>query len=214
MDKKQLLALGLTEEQVKNILAVYKTTLDETLTTYVSKSEIEKNYIDKKQYEEVNKQLKELTKFKGDSEELQTKLKTFEEANTKREVEYKEALTLERKQNAIKIALLESEDKPHDSDLVSKLFDLNLISVGDDGKIKTGLKEQMDTIKKEKAFLFKPVETPKESTDNNLWKPAGATPLEGKKPSGGSGNTFVDFGKSLASAKLSTMGIRTDVPTT
>jgi hypothetical protein len=212
MTKEQLLAAGFTEEQATNILKLHKEAIDG-------------NYVPKHRFDEVNtelkttkeqvierdKQITELKKFEGDSKALQEKISELEAANAAKDKEYKANLALERKKNAIKLALLEDENgKPYDVDMVMGLFNLEQIVIDEaTGKISSGFKEQNDAIRKEKAFLFSPKEDANKGGEGKPagWKPAGTPPADGDKGGGGA-DPSVSFGKSLAQIKLGMMGIK------
>ena len=212
MTKEQLLAAGFTEEQATNILKLHKEAIDG-------------NYVPKHRFDEVNaelkttkeqvierdKQITELKKFEGDSKALQEKIAELEAANAAKDKEYKANLALERKKNAIKLALLEDENgKPHDVDMVMGLFNLEQIIIDEaTGKISSGFKEQNDAIRKEKAFLFSSKEDANKGGDGKPagWKPAGTPPADGDKGGGGA-DPSISFGKSLAQIKLGMMGIK------
>ena len=212
MTKEQLLAAGFTEEQVTNILKLHKEAIDG-------------NYVPKHRFDEVNaelkttkeqvierdKQITELKKFEGDSKALQEKIAELEAANAAKDKEYKANLALERKKNAIKLALLEDENgKPYDVDMVMGLFNLEQVIIDEaTGKISSGFKEQNDAIRKEKAFLFSPKEDANKGGDGKPagWKPTGTPPADGDKGGGGA-DPSVSFGKSLAQIKLGMMGIK------
>lgn len=212
MTKEQLLAAGLTEEQATNILKLHKEAIDG-------------NYVPKHRFDEVNtelkttkeqvierdKQIAELKKFEGDSKALQEKITALENENAAKDKEYKANLALERKKNAIRLALLEDENgKPYDVDMVMGLFNLEQIVIDEEtGKIRSGFKEQNEAIRKEKAFLFSPKEDANKGGDGKPagWKPTGTPPADGDK--GGKGaDPSVSFGKSLAQIKLGMMGIK------
>ena len=212
MTKEQLLAAGFTEEQATNILKLHKEAIDG-------------NYVAKHRFDEVNgelkttkeqvierdKQITELKKFEGDSKALQEKITALETDNATKDKEYKANLALERKKNAIKLALLEDENgKPHDADMVMGLFNLEQVVIDEaTGKISSGFKEQNDAIRKEKAFLFSPKEDANKGGDGKPagWKPAGTPPADGDKGGGGA-DPSISFGKSLAQIKLGMMGIK------
>jgi hypothetical protein len=104
--------------------------------------------------------------------------------------------------------LLEDESgKPFDTDLVMGLFKLEDIAVDESGKISKGFKEQVETIKKDKAFLFNSKQDPGKPAG---WKPAGTPPPDGDKGIQQT-DASVSFGKSLAQIKLGMLGIQ---PTT
>lgn len=212
MTKEQLLAAGFTEEQAANILKLHKEAIDG-------------NYVAKHRFDEVNRELKtakeqvierdkqitELKKFEGDSKALQEKITALENENAAKDKEYKANLALERKKNAIKLALLEDENgKPYDVDMVMGLFNLEQIVIDEaTGKISSGFKEQNDAIRKEKAFLFSPKEDANKGGDGKPagWKPTGTPPADGDKGGGGA-DPSISFGKSLAQIKLGMMGIK------
>ncbi len=212
MTKEQLLAAGFTEEQATNILKLHKEAIDG-------------NYVPKHRFDEVNaelkttkeqvierdKQITELKKFEGDSKALQEKITALENENAAKDKEYKANLALERKKNAIRLALLEDENgKPHDVDMVMGLFNLEQVIIDEaTGKIISGFKEQNDAIRKEKAFLFSSKEDTDKGGDGKPvgWKPTGTPPADGDKGSKG-GDPSVSYGKSLAQIKLGMMGIK------
>jgi len=207
MKKEQLLALGFTEEQVTNILKLYKEAID---GNYVAKHRFDEVNgelkTSKEQVAERDKQIKELKKFEGDNKALQEKIETLETENKEKDKLHQENFALERKKNAIKLALLEDENgKPHDVEMVMGLFNLEQVLIDEaTGKITSGYKEQNDTIRKEKAFLFG--EAQKAPEGNPGWKPSGQTPPDGDK--GGKGaDPASSYGKSLAQVKLGMMGI-------
>ena len=212
MTKEQLLAAGFTEEQATNILKLHKEAID---GNYVAKHRFDEVNTElkttKEQVIERDKQITELKKFEGDSKALQEKITALENENAAKDKEYKANLALERKKNAIKLALLEDENgKPHDVDMVMGLFNLEQVVIDEaTGKISSGFKEQNDAIRKEKAFLFSPKEDVNKGGDGKPagWKPAGTPPADGDKGGGGA-DPSVSYGKSLAQIKLGMMGIK------
>ena len=206
MDKEKLIAVGLNEEQITNVLKLHK-------------EEINSNYIPIHRFNEVNtelktarasladrdKQIEGLKKFEGTTAELQAKVKELEDANKAADAKYKQELAAERKRNAVKLSLLDdAEGKPHDVEMVMSLFNLDAIEVDESGKITKGFKEQCEAIRKDKAFLFVSKTEPGKPAG---WKPAGTPPADGDK-GGQSTDPSVSFGKSLAQIKLSMMGIQ------
>ena len=212
MTKEQLLAAGLTEEQATNILKLHKEAID---GNYVPKHRFDEVNTElkatKEQIRERDKQITELKKFEGDSKALQEKITALENENAAKDKEYKANLALERKKNAIKLALLEDENgKPYDVDMVMGLFNLEQIVIDEEtGKIRSGFKEQNEAIRKEKAFLFSPKEDANKGGDGKPagWKPTGTPPADGDKGGGGA-DPSVSYGKSLAQIKLGMMGIK------
>lgn len=206
MDKEKLIAAGLNEEQITNVLKLHKEAIDS-------------NYIPIHRFNEVNtelktarasladrdKQIEGLKKFEGTAAELQTKVKELEDANKAADAKYKQELAAERKRNAVKLSLLDdAEGKPHDVEMVMSLFDFDAIEVDESGKITKGFKEQCETIRKDKAFLFaNKIDSGKPAG----WKPAGTPPADGDK-GGQPPDPSVSFGKSLAQIKLGMMGVQ------
>lgn len=211
MTKEQLLAAGFTEEQVTNILKLHKEAID---GQFVAKHRFDEVNAELKsareQVTERDTQINELKKFEGDTKALQEKITALETDNADKAKDYQNKLNQIKKQNAVKLALLEDENgRPHDADMVMGLFNLEQITIDEStGKITGGFKEQAENVRKEKAFLFSSKEsTGGEPTKPPGWKPAGSTPPDGDK---GAGNKDASetYGKSLAQIKLGMMGIK------
>lgn len=209
LTKEELLALSVSEENATKILKAHTDTLTE-------------GFIPKHRFDEVNtelknskaslverdKQIEGLKKFEGDAAALKETIKTLEETNKTLDSESKKMLATERKRNAVKMELLQDETgKPHDVDLVMGLFNLdNVVFDETSGKVVSGLKEQKESIKKEKAFLFNVVETNQTKKHEGV-KFTGTPPVDGVK---GPENldTSTSFGKSLAQIKLGMQGVQ------
>jgi len=190
MNKEALVALGITEEVAQKILGLHK-------------NDINGNYIPKSRFDDVNEQLKEarsqiserdnqiagLKKFEGTNQELTAKVKELQEQNKQKAAEFEKQLKDNKLKNAVKTALA---DSVFDSSLVLGLIDLTKIDLDDKDEIKSGLKEQVESLKKEKAFLFKPVNgAPKPNI-----KITGKSPADGAD--GGTDDSGVEFAKTLA----------------
>lgn len=165
MDEKELIDLGLSKELAQKISSAFL-------------KESEKNNSEilsfKKQLSERESQITELKKFKGSHEDLQKKIEELENDNKVKSTEFEKALLIERKNNAIRSSLISDPlGKPHDVDLVIGMVDTEKVSVDQNGKIVGGFKEQLDTIKKEKAFLFQKAEN---------FSPSGKPPANGGNP--------------------------------
>lgn len=212
MNKEELVALGLTEEQADKALKLHKEAIDG-------------NFVAKHRFDEVNGELKtvkeqvterdtqiaSLKKFQGDTQALSDKIKDLETQNQKKDSDYQATLASERKRNAIRLALLEDETaKPHDPEMVMGLFNLESIKVDEAGKITEGFKEQRETLKKEKAFLFN-TKTQQNPTGITF---QGKTPLDGDGGNPGAVDPAVSMGKSLAQVKLGMMGTQAVKPDT
>ena len=154
MNKQQFIALGLTEDLATKAEAESK----EELETYIPKTRFDEVNNSKKELEktiaERNTQLEDLKKVDGEA--LKKQIETLQADNKAKDVEYQAQLKDLQVSNAIKMAIA---DKAMDTDLVAGLFDKTKLILNDDGKI-TGLDEQVKALREDKAFLFKPEETP------------------------------------------------------
>ena len=89
---------------------------------------------------------------KKDTEEQEKKLNELEKALS----EKNELIKGEKIAGAMKLAILKAKAK--DADVLEKLISKDALNLDEKGNL-TGLSEQIDTLKKEKSFLF---ETPEE----------------------------------------------------
>jgi hypothetical protein len=173
MTKKELIELGLSEEDAKKVEEASK----EELKVYVPKEKFDEINNRKKQLEtdvtERDKQLEDLKKNAGNTEELTMqieKLQAENKANNKKhEAEVKEI----KISNAIEKSLTGAKAK--NLKAVKALLDLENVELLEDGSIKD-LDKQIQTLKEseESSFLFNTEDT---------------TPsLRGVKPSEGNPN--------------------------
>lgn len=146
MTKEQLIALGLTEEQATKVVEGFGNMIPKARFDELNEA---KKKLDA-DLKERDKQLEELGKAAGMTEELKQQIQQLQTANQeaaeKHATEMKE-LTLT---NAIKSAL---HNKVHDEALVAGLFDKEKLVI--DGDNVVGLDEQLKTLQESKAFLFK-----------------------------------------------------------
>ncbi|UDN56662.1 phage scaffolding protein [Clostridioides sp. ES-S-0010-02] len=145
-------------------------------------AEFPKHAVPKETFNKVNEQLKEADKtiksFNGkmtqdDIEKLktehQTEIKKIEE-NHKLEVEKMQSESIKtRKLSAVEKALLTNKAKH--TDLLTNKFDLEKISVGEDGKI-TGIEEQLKELQESYQDLFESnvTETAKQTNTQPFYK--------------------------------------------
>lgn len=209
MDKKKLIALGLTDEQAESVLEAHKAALND-------------NYVPKHRFDEVNTELKtanttiiardaqisNLKKFEGDNAELITKIEGLEADNKEKEASYREQLNLEKKKNAVRFALLEdARGKPHDVELTLSQLDLDQIEMNyDTGVIVSGYDAQREKLGEQRGFQFIEVDA---NGLNNMqqqgFKVKGTPPADGDKNP--NVDNAADFGKSLAQTKLNMLGV-------
>lgn len=154
MELKDLTALGITEEQANKVLEQHTAELT----------------AEQQKYTDLNA---ELETAKGTISELTDKVKAFDGEDI--EGLKKAASDLESKYNA-DIAALKLDKalelslagaKARDVDIVKSQLDSSLLKLDDDGKI-TGLTEQLDKLKADKAFLFADGDEPTARIDTGL----------------------------------------------
>ena len=158
MSKEQIIALlaelGITatDEQADKILSGFNSALD-------------KNFVTKARFDEVNEKNKTLTSQLSERDSSITQLKKdLEDKPSKEKVEQLEKLLqdkdkeheLQLAENTKKIRIIsEIAGKVHDNDLILGQLNLDKITIdGESGPI-IGLAEQLDALKKTKGFLFK-----------------------------------------------------------
>ena len=96
-----------------------------------------------------DKQLEDLKEI--DAEGLQKQIETLQGENKTAKETYEKELKDLQLTNAIKLALA---GKVHDEDIVSQLIKKDELVLSEDGKV-VGLDEQINSLKENKAFLFK-----------------------------------------------------------
>lgn len=140
---------------------------------------VEKNYVGKSKFDELetakaeldkqikarDKQLDELKKNAGNKEALEQQIAELKEANKKAAAEYDQKIKDTKLDAAIKIAV---GSTAQDVDIVAGLIDRSKLILGDDGKV-TGLDEQVKALQTNKAFLFKP------ASGGNPYQPNGGS---------------------------------------
>lgn len=198
MKKEQLTALGITEEIAEKVVNLHKDEMKE----YVPKHRFDEVNTAKTtlndQLKEANTQLEKLKKFEGTNEELKAKIDKYQQDFLAKEEEHKSAMNILAKQNLIKVSLLAMENRPYDVDIVAKLIDEKLVQLdANSEKIVSGLSEQVENIRKEKAFLF--------SVGAGKPQPSGKEPAGGGDPN--NNDTAKSWGERLAQSKLKSLGI-------
>lgn len=99
---------------------------------------------------ERDKQIADLGKAAGASEELKAQIQRLQDENQKAKEKYEADLRDLKLSSAIKSAIT---GKVHDEDLVAGLFDRNKLVL--DGDKVVGLEDQLKALQESKAFLFK-----------------------------------------------------------
>lgn len=151
MKKEDLVAMGLTAEQVDKVVQFY----EEAVKGFVPKARLDEVIGErdsaKKDLAVRDKQLEDIEKDAGDNTELQGTIKQLQAENKKAKEEYEKEIKETRLTSAIKVAIA---GKVHDVEIVANQFDKGKISVDENGKL-TGLDDQLKALQENKAFLFK-----------------------------------------------------------
>ncbi|WP_255428614.1 phage scaffolding protein [Sporosarcina sp. resist] len=182
MNKEQLIALGLTEEQADKVVA--------GIGTMIPKSRFDELNDAKKQLDTDlaarDTQLEELKKTAGASEELKGQIATLQAANDSTKTEYEEKIQKQSYNYALERALTEAKVK--NPKAVKALLDIEAIKL--DGEKLLGLDEQLKTLSESDGYLFA-----RDSDGKPVFK--GLTPADGiqqvnTEPKAG------DYGKQMA----------------
>lgn len=181
MNKEQLIALGLTEEQADSVVAGFgqmipKSRLDEKIEEVKGLNAT---------ISERDTQLEELKKV--DAKGLQAKIDELQTANETAKTEYEEKMQKQTYDFALERALTDAKVK--NPKAVKALLDTEAIKL--DGDKLLGLDEQLKTLSESDGYLF----AEKEEAGNTF---RGFTPVDGKKGEGQQKDSNADFGKSLA----------------
>jgi Phage minor structural protein GP20. len=174
---KQLLEQhGVAGEVVQNVVAA----AEEKLKDFVPKHRFDEVNEAKKQLAEQlaerDNQLSQLKKAAGDNEELRKQIEALQHENKEREQEYQGRLRDMAITTAIKLAVA---GEAHDPDLVVNLIDKSKVEVDEQGNVKTGLEDQIKSLRESKAFLF----VQKQADPQGKLK--GMNPADGREPSKG-----------------------------
>jgi len=149
--KELLKKAGIEDSKLDQIVGDINKTLPEHFVPKVRYNEVAEA---KKKLEadvaERDKQLDELKKAAGASEELRKQIETLQAENKAAKEKYEADLKELKLSTAIKAAIA---GKVHDEDLVAGLFDRSKLVL--DGDKVVGLEEQLKTLQESKAFLFK-----------------------------------------------------------
>lgn len=167
---------GVAEEVAQNVV----TAAEEKLKDFVPKHRFDEVNEAKKQLAEQlterDNQLAELKKSAGDNEELRKQIEALQNENKEREKEYQGRLRDMAITTAIKLAVA---GEAHDPDLVANLIDKSKIEVDEQGNVKAGLDDQINSLRESKAFLF----VQKQADPQGKFK--GMNPADGREPSKG-----------------------------
>ena len=143
MKREYLKSLELSEEIIDKIMDENGKDVEAVKNKYVDYDNI------KVQLKEANKQIEnfknmDIDKIKQAADDWKSK---FDESEQEHQRQLEELI----KETAIKTAIA---DKAQDIDIVAKLFDMDKITVDEDGKV-SGVDEQLTAMQESKKFLFK-----------------------------------------------------------
>lgn len=148
MNKEELIAMGLTEEQAKKVMD----SLDGNFVTKTRFNEInEENKALKKSVSDRDKQLEDLKKSSGDNAALQQQISDLQKQNADQQKAHDEELAKLKLDNAVEIAL--SGAKAKNGKAVKAMLDMSKVKLGEDGKL-SGFDEQIETLKKSDSYMF------------------------------------------------------------
>lgn len=151
MNKEQFIALGIAEEQATKAADASQ----EELKTYIPKHRFDEvtdeNKTLKGSVKESEKQLEALKTTAGTSEELKAQITKLQEDNKTASDKYEAEVKTLRINTALKLALATDT---HDPDLVAGLLDKAKIELDESGNVKSGLDDQIKSLRESKAFLF------------------------------------------------------------
>lgn len=184
LNKEQLVALGLTEDQADKVVAGFGTMIPKTRFDEINdaKKLLEKDVADR------DTQLEALKKTAGASEELKAEIEKLQGENATAKAEYESKLQQQAYDFALEKALTDAKAK--NPKAVKALLNKEAIKL--DGDKLLGLDEQLKTLSESDGYLFA-----SESTTPPAIK--GAKPGEGN-PQGGTEPSAGDYGKQLAAS--------------
>lgn len=155
MNKEQLIALGLTEEQAQQVIdgfgtMVPKTRLDDKIKELKTANDTITKY---------EADLEDLKPKAAGNEKLLEQIQKLQDDNKTAKEQHETELAETRLTSAVKLALT---GKVQDLDIVSGLLDKTKIELDEQGNVKGGLDEQLTTLKESKSFLFMPENEPQQ----------------------------------------------------
>lgn len=148
MKKEELIALGLSEEQAKTVMAEHGRTVT-TLNAQISTLQASEKEL-QSQAAKHAEDLKVLQKNAGTSEELKQQIKQLQKENSDKEQQYQQELIDIQRNSALNQVLTESKVK--NVKAVAALLDNDAITFKDGQLI--GAKEQLESLMKTDTYLF------------------------------------------------------------
>lgn len=203
MEREKLIAKGVPESQIDSVLNLFSEEIKNKYVPLYRFNEINDELKGTKtEIENRNSQIEELKKFEGDNQSLKEKLEEMGKINVEETEKLKSSFEKEKVKNLVKVALLSTEKKPHDIDLVSSLINLEQIKINEKGEVE-GLEKQIEELNNTKQFLF--AQDTKGKADEG-WKPYNTAPNEGKSGEEAK-DSLAEYGSRLAKVSLEMKGI-------
>lgn len=148
MKREDLISWGLTDEQVKKVMAG----LDGDFVTKTRFNEVnEENKTLKQSVSDRDKQLNDLKKSSGDNAELKAQIEELQKKNTEQAKAHAAEMAQLKLDNAVDTALTAAGAK--NSKAVKALLDMSKVKLGEDGKL-SGWDEQISAVQKSDSYLF------------------------------------------------------------
>ena len=143
MKREYLKSLELSEEIIDKIMDENGKDVEAVKNKYADYDNI------KVQLKEANKQIENFKNM--DIDKIKKAADDWKKKFDKSEQTHKEQIDKLKKETAIKTAIA---DKAQDIDIVAKLFDMDKITVDEDGKV-SGVDKELTAMQESKKFLFK-----------------------------------------------------------
>lgn len=157
MNKEELIKLGVAEDVADKVVEAHRDSIDGNYVTKSRFNEVnEENKTLTQQVKDRDTQLVDLGDKVKDNEELTTEIERLKEENESKSTEYQKELDKLKVKHSAERQILDYKAR----DLTSVLAHVDLSEAGlnDDGTVQ-GLKDKLDALKEEKAFLFEEEET-------------------------------------------------------
>jgi hypothetical protein len=198
--KEELIKLGLTEEQAKEVIKLHKAEIDGKYEPKTRNEELrDLNKALKEQNKTLSDEVSGLKKLDKDNESLKTKIDQINAENTEKIKTMQADFDKKSKYSATKA---EYGSQVHDFDVFWQKLNPESVKLDDKGAV-TGVKEQADQIRKDAGYLFKSADSSKQQTDGSQVKFKGIQPGTANTEQSGGGDTKdLDFATSLAKHRV------------
>lgn len=152
MNKEDLIAIGLTEEQAKKVMD----SLDGNFVTKARFNEInEENKTLKQSVADRDKQLEDLKKSSGDNAELKKQIETLQQQNADQQKAHDAEVAQLKLDNAIDASLTAAGAK--NIKAVRAMIDTSKMKLGEDGTVE-GLPDAIKAVQKTDSYMFNTVQ--------------------------------------------------------